>query len=138
MTTQTKAPKELLKAQKWANLLDTAFKLPVINFRVGLDSLVGLIPGVGDALMLFAGFRIIRMGQKLGMPKGLIKVMVRNSVIDFGLGFIPVIGDVADFFYKSNRKNVHIMERWWIENNKAAVDASAREQFRSWEGQLDS
>lgn len=138
MTSQTKAPKELLKAQKWANLLDTAIKLPVINFRVGLDSLVGLIPGIGDGLMLFAGFRIIRLGKKLGMPRDLIKVMVRNSVIDFGLGFIPVIGDVADFFYKSNRKNVHIMERWWIENNKAAVDASAREQFRAWEGQLDS
>ena len=59
MTSQTKAPKELLKAQKWANMLDTAIKLPVINFRVGLDSIVGLIPGVGDALMLFAGFRII-------------------------------------------------------------------------------
>ena len=133
MTSQTKAPKELLKAQKWANMLDT-----VINFRVGLDSIVGLIPGVGDALMLFAGFRIIRMGQKLGMPSDLIKVMVRNSVIDFGLGFIPFIGDVADFFYKSNSKNVQIMERWWIENNKAAVDASAREQFRDWEEKFDS
>ncbi len=138
MTSQTKAPKELLKAQKWANMLDTAIKLPVINFRVGLDSIVGLIPGVGDALMLFAGFRIIRMGQKLGMPSDLIKVMVRNSVIDFGLGFIPFIGDVADFFYKSNSKNVQIMERWWIENNKAAVDASAREQFRDWEEKFDS
>lgn len=119
-------------------MLDTAIKLPVINFRVGLDSIVGLIPGVGDALMLFAGFRIIRMGQKLGMPSDLIKVMVRNSVIDFGLGFIPFIGDVADFFYKSNSKNVQIMERWWIENNKAAVDASAREQFRDWEEKFDS
>ena len=138
MTSQTKAPKELLKAQKWANMLDTAIKLPVINFRVGLDSIVGLIPGVGDALMLFAGFRIIRMGQKLGMPSDLIKVMVRNSVIDFGLGFIPFIGDVADFFCKSNSKNVQIMERWWIENNKAAVDASAREQFRDWEEKFDS
>ena len=138
MISQTKAPKELLKAQKWANMLDTAIKLPVINFRVGLDSIVGLIPGVGDALMLFAGFRIIRMGQKLGMPSDLIKVMVRNSVIDFGLGFIPFIGDVADFFYKSNSKNVQIMERWWIENNKAAVDASAREQFRDWEEKFDS
>jgi len=138
MTSQTKAPKELLKAQKWANMLDTAIKLPVINFRVGLDSIVGLIPGVGDALMLFAGFRIIRMGQKLGMPSDLIKVMVRNSVIDFGLGFIPFIGDVADFFYKSNSKNVQIMERWWIENNKAAVDASAREQFHDWEEKFDS
>ncbi|OFC70137.1 DUF4112 domain-containing protein [Alteromonas confluentis] len=138
MTSQTKAPKELLKAQKWANMLDTAIKLPVINFRVGLDSIVGLIPGVGDALMLFAGFRIIRMGQKLGMPNDLIKVMVRNSVLDFGLGFIPFIGDVADFFYKSNSKNVQIMERWWIENNKAAVDASAREQFRDWEEKFDS
>lgn len=138
MEKQIEAPKALLKAQKWANLLDTAIKLPVINFRIGLDSLVGLIPGAGDALMFIAGLRIVMLGKKLGMPKDLIKVMWRNSVIDFGLGFVPVIGDIADFFYKSNRKNVHIMEKWWIQNNKSSVDAHTRQRLAEWEQQQQS
>ena len=102
MDSNVKAPEELLKAQKWANMLDTAIKLPVIPFRIGLDSIIGLIPGAGDAAMLIAGFRIISLGKKMGMPSGLLKTMVRNSVMDFALGFIPFVGDIADFFYKSN------------------------------------
>ena len=130
------APKELLKAQKWANLLDTAIKLPFIPFRIGLDSLVGLIPGAGDALMFLAGLRIVSLARALGAPSGVIKAMVRNAVLDFGLGFIPIVGDIADFFYKSNQKNVRLLERWWISNNKAEVDAVTREKLQQWENQL--
>ena len=54
-----KAPPALLKAQKLANLLDTAIKLPFIPIKIGLDSIVGLIPGAGDALMLFVSLRIV-------------------------------------------------------------------------------
>ena len=117
-----KAPKALLKAQKLANLLDTAVKLPFIPIRIGLDSIVGLIPGAGDALMLFVSLRIVWLGKSLGMPKALIAQMVKNSAIDFGLGFIPFVGDIVDIFYKANQKNVRIMERWWISENKHEVD----------------
>ena len=136
MDSNVKAPEELLKAQKWANMLDTAIKLPVIPFRIGLDSIIGLIPGAGDAAMLIAGFRIISLGKKMGMPSGLLKTMVRNSVMDFALGFIPFVGDIADFFYKSNCKNVQIMEKWWISNNKAAVDRATQEKLSAWQEQL--
>ena len=64
-----KAPKALLKAQKLANLLDTAVKLPFIPIRIGLDSIVGLIPGAGDALMLFVSLRIVWLGKSLGFNK---------------------------------------------------------------------
>ena len=100
-----KAPKALLKAQKLANLLDTAVKLPFIPIRIGLDSIVGLIPGAGDALMLFVSLRIVWLGKSLGMPKALIAQMVKNSAIDFGLGFIPFVGDIVDIFYKANQKS---------------------------------
>ena len=96
-----KAPKALLKAQKLANLLDTAVKLPFIPIRIGLDSIVGLIPGAGDALMLFVSLRIVWLGKSLGMPKALVAQMVKNSALDFGLGFIPFIGDIVDVFYKA-------------------------------------
>ena len=98
----SKAPKALLKAQKLANLLDTAVKLPFIPIRVGLDSLVGLIPGAGDAIMLLVSLRIVWLGKSLGMPSSLVAQMVKNSAIDFGLGFVPFIGDIDR---KSTRLN---------------------------------
>jgi len=128
-----KAPKALLKAQKLANLLDTAVKLPFIPIRIGLDSIVGLIPGAGDALMLFVSLRIVWLGKSLGMPKALVAQMVKNSALDLGLGFIPFIGDIVDVFYKANQKNVRIMERWWISENKANVDAATKAKLAQWE-----
>ena len=128
-----KAPKALLKAQKLANFLDTAVKLPLIPIRIGLDSIVGLIPGAGDALMLFVSLRIVWLGKSLGMPKALVAQMVKNSAVDFGLGFIPFVGDIVDVFYKANQKNVRIMERWWITENKANVDAATQAKLAQWE-----
>jgi hypothetical protein len=127
-----KAPKALLKAQKLANMLDTAVKLPFIPIRIGLDSIVGLIPGAGDALMLFVSLRIVWLGKSLGMPKALIAQMVKNSAIDFGLGFIPFVGDIVDIFYKANQKNVRIMERWWISENKHEVDKVTQKALSEW------
>lgn len=128
-----RAPDELLQAQSIANLLDTAVKIPFIGIRVGLDFLVGLIPLVGDATMLLASLRIVYLGRKLGLPQILQTAMLRNSLIDFGLGFIPIVGDIVDLFYKANQKNVRIMERWWIEQNKAQVDALAKQKLLEWE-----
>ena len=130
-----KAPPALLKAQKLANLLDTAIKLPFIPIKIGLDSIVGLIPGAGDALMLFVSLRIVWLGKSLGMPNALVAQMVKNSAIDFGLGFIPFVGDIIDVFYKANQKNVRVMERWWISENKASVDAATQEKLEQWEAE---
>ena len=130
-----KAPPALLKAQKLANLLDTAIKLPFIPIKIGLDSIVGLIPGAGDALMLFVSLRIVWLGKSLGMPSALVAQMVKNSAIDFGLGFIPFVGDIIDVFYKANQKNVRVIERWWVSENKASVDAATKEKLERWEAE---
>jgi len=134
---EVNAPKALLKAQKLANLLDTAIKLPFIPIRIGLDSIVGLIPGAGDALMLLISLRIVWLGKSLGMPKALVAQMVKNSAIDFGLGFVPFIGDLIDVFYKANQKNVRLMERWWISQNKESVDVATQQKLAQWEAGLD-
>ncbi|NMH60932.1 DUF4112 domain-containing protein [Alteromonas ponticola] len=130
---QAKAPKELLQAQKLANTLDTAIKVPFIPFKFGLDSIVGLIPGIGDAVMMAAAMRIVYLGKKLGMPKPLITKMVRNAALDFGIGFVPFVGDVVDFFYKANRANVKIMEKWWLQENQAQLDANTTQSLESWQ-----
>lgn len=130
---QFKAPSALLQAQAIANLLDTAIPIPFVKVRLGLDFLIGLIPGVGDAIMLLASLRIVQLGRQLGLPKSHTSMMLRNSLLDFGLGFIPLVGDIVDLFYKANQKNVRIMERWWVETNKAEIDALAQQKMREWE-----
>lgn len=131
-TSGVTAPIELLKAQKLANRLDTAFKLPFIPFRIGLDAIIGLIPGLGDAVMLVAALRIVYLGKKMGLPPGLVKVMLRNALLDFGLGFIPLVGDIVDFFYKANQANVRVMEKYWVSQNKDAIDANAKSALEAW------
>lgn len=131
-TSGVTAPTELLKAQKLANRLDTAFKLPFIPFRIGLDAIIGLIPGLGDAVMLVAALRIVYLGKKMGLPPGLVKVMLRNALLDFGLGFIPLVGDIVDFFYKANQANVRVMEKYWVSQNKDAIDANAKSALEAW------
>lgn len=129
------APKALTDAQDIANTLDTAVKIPFIGVRVGLDFLIGLIPGIGDAIVLLMSWRIVYLGRKMGVPKTVLTQMVRNSLLDFGLGFVPLVGDIVDIFYKANTKNVQLMERWWISNHKDDVDAYAKEQLASWEAE---
>ena len=135
-TTGVTAPTELLKAQKLANRLDTAFKLPFIPFRIGLDAIIGLIPGLGDAVMLVAALRIVYLGKKMGLPPGLVKIMLRNALLDFGLGFIPLVGDIVDFFYKANQANVRVMEKYWVSQNKDAIDANAKSALEAWSAKL--
>ena len=71
------------------------------------------------------------------MPSALVAQMVKNSAIDFGLGFVPFIGDIVDVFYKANQKNVRLMEKWWISENKADVDAQTQKKLTEWEKKLD-
>lgn len=128
-----KAPQALLQAQSLANTLDTAIKLPFINFRVGLDSLIGLIPGIGDSVMLVASLRIIHLGHQLGLPRALKFSMAKNALIDYALGFVPIIGDIVDMFFKANLRNVRIMEKWWVSQNKAQIDALTKRELDAWE-----
>lgn len=128
-----KAPEDLKKAQRLANVLDSAVTLPIIPVKIGLDSLVGLIPGAGDALMFLASARIIYLGKRMGVPPQLMKKMFRNAIADFALGFIPLVGDVADIFFKANQKNVRIMEKWWLAENQKRLAASTEQKLQDWE-----
>ncbi|ARD44758.1 DUF4112 domain-containing protein [Colwellia sp. PAMC 21821] len=120
------APKALLKAQKLANMADSKIRIPIVGIPLGLDFLVGLIPVVGDFIMVGVSLTIVDMAKQIQVPLALRMTMLKNIAIDFLLGVIPFVGDVADLFYKSNLKNVRIMEEWWLSQNnqqKEAVEA---------------
>ena len=90
-------------------MLEVLFVLPGTNRRVGLDSLVGLIPVVGDFATAAMGAWIVWEARNLGMSKWQLTRMAANVGFDTLIGAIPFAGDVFDFFYKSNTKNLRII-----------------------------
>jgi hypothetical protein len=90
-------------------MLEGLFVLPGTNRRVGLDSLVGLIPVVGDFATAAMGAWIVWEARNLGMSKWQLTRMAANVGFDTLIGAIPFAGDVFDFFYKSNTKNLRII-----------------------------
>lgn len=137
MTDKVQAPDELLQAQKLANLTDTKIRIPFLGISLGLDFLIGLIPVIGDLIMVVVALRIVKLAQKIGVPSKLRALMYRHIGLDFLLGLIPLVGDVIDLFYKSNQKNVRIMEKWWVSENHHNIQKSSQEMLKDWETSKD-
>ncbi len=92
-------------------LLDSAFRIPVLGYRVGWDAIIGLVPGLGDAVgMLFSGY-IVFEAARLGAPKSVLARMVYNVALEVIIGAIPLIGDLFDAVWKANVRNVRLLER---------------------------
>ena len=94
-----------------ASMLDTAFIIPGTSFRFGVDGLIGLVPGVGDALTTALSLWLVKEAHALGAPKHLIARMLGNIVIDGVVGAVPLVGDAFDLVWKSNRRNLHLLRR---------------------------
>lgn len=94
--------------QKIAHYMDSLFGVPGTRFRFGLDGLLGLIPGIGDTLTACYSFFIIYQAYRMGIGKSQIAKMLLNTTIDWLVGMIPLVGDIFDFFFKVNRRNLSI------------------------------
>ena len=93
-------------------LLERAVGLPGTRFQVGLDSIVGLVPVVGDVIAAAMGAWLIWEARNLGMSKFHLARMSGNVAFDTLLGFIPFAGDLFDFLFRSNTRNLRIVRRW--------------------------
>jgi hypothetical protein len=92
-----------------SHYLDGLFRIPGTGWRFGLDSLIGLVPNVGDTLTSFASFYILLAGVRYGVPKITLLRMAFNIGLDYLVGTIPFIGDAFDFFWKSNKQNMDLI-----------------------------
>ena len=101
-----------------SHLLDGLFRIPGLGWRFGLDTIVGLIPGVGDTATALASFYILAAGVRYRVPKVTLLRMGVNIGIDYLFGAIPVVGDIFDAVWKSNQKNVALVRE------RAAVSAA--------------
>lgn len=94
-----------------AQLLDSAFPVPGTSYRIGLDPIVGLLPGIGDLISPLFTIALLLEARELGVPKVVQARMLFNVAIDTVVGTVPVLGDLFDFAWKANDKNLALLER---------------------------
>ena len=90
-------------------LMDEVFRVPVLGWRFGLDAVLGLIPGLGDTSTSLVSFYILAAAVRYRVPKVTLLRMGLNIAFDYVIGSLPLVGDVADAWLKSNRMNVELL-----------------------------
>ena len=106
-----KLPADLVALRRFAFWMDEAFTIPGTRFHIGADALLGLIPGIGDIIGGVLSTWIIAGALRHRVPAGVIVRMVFNVVLDLLFGAVPVAGDVFDFLYEENMKNMRLLEK---------------------------
>lgn len=93
-------------------MLDDMFRIPGLNWRFGLDALIGLIPGVGDVASACLGLLILVRAFQFKLPRVVMARMALNSLLDVVIGSIPIAGDLFDFVWKSNAMNMKLFRQY--------------------------
>jgi hypothetical protein len=104
-----------------AHLLDSAFVVPGTSYRVGLDPILGLVPGFGDLVSPLFTIGILWQARELSLPRVVQLRMIFNVAIDSLLGVVPLVGDLFDFAWKSNSMNLALLERHAEEEQTAST-----------------
>ena len=91
-----------------ANLLDDSIRVPGTEFRIGIDPILGILPGAGDAMSAALSVYIVLESARLGVPFLTLLRMMANVTLDFAIGSVPVIGTLFDAAWKANQTNVEL------------------------------
>lgn len=98
------------RLRRLSQLLDNALPIPGLNYRVGLDPIIGLIPGGGDMVSAILSAYIVLEATRFRLPKETLGRMVMNILIDTLTGIVPVLGDIFDLTWKANAMNMQLLE----------------------------
>lgn len=109
--TNAKQASKIKDLDRLAWLLDNSIRLPG-GYRVGVDGLIGLIPGFGDAVGVLFALYIVRRASAFGVPKSVLGRMLLNVGLEGAIGAIPVVGDLFDFAFKANHRNMKLLHRY--------------------------
>jgi len=110
-----------------AKLMDNQFRIPGTQLRFGLDPIIGLIPGIGDALTSLLSSTLLFRGMKAGIPKVVQMRMALNIFLNTALGVIPVFGDLFSFWFKSNMRNIELLQA-----HSASQETAKKSTLGSW------
>lgn len=99
----------LARAERIARRMDNAVRIPFTRVTFGMDEVLGLVPGIGDAMAMLPSLYILQVANMAGAPRRLLARMAWNIGIDWAIGIVPVVGDILDVAYKSNLRNVALL-----------------------------
>ena len=102
---------KLMRLRQLSENLDESFTIPGTNIKFGIDALIGLVPGGGDLIGSLFSLYLLRTAMRMKLPKSAILSIMFNIIIDTTIGIIPIAGDIFDIFWKSNKRNMKIIER---------------------------
>jgi Domain of unknown function (DUF4112) len=99
------------RLERLARLLDSAYRVPGTRIRFGLDPLLGLLPGVGDVASAALSAYLVYEARRLGVSSPMLARMIGNIGLDLMIGAVPLAGDVADVFWRANKRNMRLLRR---------------------------
>lgn len=105
--------------------MDTAFEIPLVGWRFGLDAIIGLIPGLGDAATTVVSLYLLALAGHAGVPKITLARMGLNVAVDMVLGSLPLVGDVFDIWWKANQRNAILLDERIAQSGNEARRARA-------------
>lgn len=100
----------LNRIRKLSRLMDTSIRIPVIGLRIGLDPIIGLVPGLGDLVSTAFSAYIVYLATRFNLPTKAIGWMIFNIGLEAVVGAVPLVGDLFDALYKSNIRNLRLLE----------------------------
>lgn len=112
MNTATTASRlrNLNRIRRISRVMDTAFRIPGTGIKIGWDPIIGLVPGAGDLISTAISAYVIVLAARFQLPKGILAQMAFNVGLETVVGAVPFLGDVFDAFYKSNVRNLALLE----------------------------
>ena len=120
-TIERQKAKKRLERVAW--YLDNSIPIPGLEARIGIDGLIGLLPGVGDTLGALLSSYLLGEAARLGAPKSVLLKMAFNIALDALVGAIPVLGDLFDFVWKANQRNVELLNQYLDRPQKTVVSS---------------
>jgi hypothetical protein len=104
--------RNLNRIRQISRFMDTAFRIPGIGFKIGWDPIIGLVPGAGDLIATAISAYIIYLAARFKLPGSVLGRMVFNIALEAIVGTVPLLGDIFDAFYKSNVRNLELLETY--------------------------
>jgi hypothetical protein len=99
----------LERLERLSRILDTAIRVPGLGIRFGVDGIIGLAPGIGDAVTTLLSCWIVYQAYRLGASREVLTKMAGNVAIDGVIGVVPLFGDLFDVMWRANRRNVNLL-----------------------------